>query len=177
MFRNNRRELTAQRAREHLVYDPSTGIATRKIAASNRVKVGDVIDSPDRHGYLRVAIDGQRYRLHRVIWLMAYGAWPTRQIDHINGRRTDNRLSNLREASREENSRNSKVQSNNASGKKGVSFHKASGKWQARICADGKRHSLGVFESREDAAAAYDRAAVSFHGAFARTNGNQPPAI
>lgn len=182
MSSNNQHELTAERAREQLDYDPETGIAIRRMATSKRVKVGDVIASPDRHGYLRVAIDGRRYRLHRVIWLMAYGAWPAGQVDHINGKRTDNRLANLREASREDNCHNSKLLSTNTSGKKGVTFHKPSGKWQARISVDGKRRSLGAFDRKEDAADAYDRAALDLHGAFARTNAMladaaPPPAL
>lgn len=176
-------DLTAERARELFNYDEATGALTRRLSVRRgRIKAGGALGSLDSHGYLQTFIDGRMRLLHRVIWLMVYGTWPAGQIDHINGARTDNRLANLREASREENCRNSKVQSNNASGKKGVSFHKPSGKWQARISVDGKRRSLGAFDRKEDAADAYDRAALDLHGAFARTNAMladaaPPPAL
>ncbi|WP_446719173.1 HNH endonuclease signature motif containing protein [Halocynthiibacter sp. C4] len=93
-------------------------------------------------------------RAHRVIWAMFYGRWPAKDIDHINGDRTDNRISNLRHVSRAENARNSSRSSANTSGRTGVYKVKKSGKWNARIRVDGRFINLGFFKEFEAACAA-----------------------
>lgn len=92
------------------------------------------------------------------------------QVDHINRNRLDNRKSNLRLATRAENSRNSINSSKNANGYRGVKFDKRYGSWSAQIEVDGKHMHLGTFESSDVAARAYDEAAIKYHGAFAMTN-------
>lgn len=94
--------------------------------------------------------------------------WPL--IDHINGDGLDNRRANLRQATHAENMRNRRIGSNNTSGFKGVSLHKASGRWVAQICADNVRHHLGYHDTPTEAAIAYDAAARELHGEFAWLN-------
>lgn len=91
-------------------------------------------------------------------------------VDHINRDRSDNRRSNLRLCSLAENNRNGSIRSNNNSGFKGVSWDKARGKWQAGIGLNGTRKALGRFDSAEDAARAYDAAALANYGEFAALN-------
>lgn len=104
--------------------------------------------------------------LHRFIMDTPGG----KQTDHINGNTLDNRRSNLRICTCSENMRNQRPQTCGTSNYKGVHWHKATGKWAARITLDGKSKHLGCFGSELDAAEAYDRAAMSMYGDFARTN-------
>lgn len=109
--------------------------------------------SPDMQGYLQGRVNGRRYQAHRVIWLLAWGVWPDGEIDHVNGIRSDNRLSNLREASHAENQRNQKMPSTNTSGVVGVCWHLATGKWRAQIRKNGVTKHLGYFDEFEAAVA------------------------
>lgn len=117
-------------------------------------------------GYLSGSIDAKRCLAHRVMWALVHVAWPA-EIDHINGIRTDNRISNLREATRSQNRCNS-LSPRNTSGYKGVWFHKQYGKWEASINMNKVRRRLGYFDTPEEASAAYVEAAKKYHGEFAR---------
>lgn len=92
------------------------------------------------------------------------------QTDHINGNTLDNRKENLRICSIAENGRNRKIQKNNTSGYSGVSYMKGVCKWQATICVNKNKIYLGVFETAEESARAYDSAAKEYFGEFARLN-------
>lgn len=105
-------------------------------------------------------------RMHRLI-LDAKGG---EQADHIDGNGLNNSRDNLRIATPLQNTHNSRRPINNTSGYKGVYWHKRTGKWMARININNKRKHLGLFTSPEEAAKAYDTAALELHGAFARTN-------
>lgn len=91
-------------------------------------------------------------------------------VDHVNGDGLDNRRANLRPATVGENALNRSRRSDNTSGYKGVSRNGDNGRWRAYINRDGRRLSLGSFGSAEEAARAYDTAALELHGAFARLN-------
>lgn len=104
--------------------------------------------------------------MHRLI----LGAKAGQTIDHINGIKTDNRLENLRFCQQSENSRNSRRRSDNTSGFKGVTKTDRDRPWVASIHIGGKRKHLGLFATPEEAARAYDRAAVEHYGEFARLN-------
>jgi predicted lipoprotein len=88
-------------------------------------------------------------------------------LDHIDGNPLNNRIENLRIASRETNLHNSKRRSDNTSGVKGVCFHKQTRKWRARVALNGVRHSLGAFDTLEQATGAIRFARVEMHGEFA----------
>lgn len=128
----------------------------------------EAFTSDDGVGYRQGRIFGKSYRAHRVAWAIYHGAWPADEIDHINGCRMDNRLENLREATREENGRNAGAKITNTSGFKGVSWKKDIGKWRARILVSGVEHSLGVFDCPKEAHQAYSEAARRMHGEFAK---------
>jgi len=119
-------------------------------------------------GYRRVYIDGSRIYEHRITFAMTNGRWPDLHVDHANGVRDDNRPCNLREATRSQNNANSKISLRNTSGLKGVGFHKQIGRFRADIRIEGSLKYLGLFDSAEEAHAAYMRAAQQFHGQFAR---------
>lgn len=102
--------------------------------------------------------------MHRVILGVKDGI----EVDHIDGNGLNNRRGNLREASRSQNNQNRATYKNSTSGVKGVNFHKKSGKWHARVHANGKCFSLGLFSSANDAHAAYCKAKAELHSAFGR---------
>lgn len=91
-------------------------------------------------------------------------------IDHRNGDGLDNRRANLRATTQAQNCANTRLRSNNKSGFKGVSWKKSGGAWVAQIRRDGKSYHLGLFSDREEAARAYDAAAIEFFGEYARIN-------
>ena len=102
-----------------------------------------------------------------MAWLYMTGSWPAKDIDHKDGDGLNNSWCNLREATRLENSGNSRRRSDNTSGAKGVRLDR--GKWIAQIVVAGKLRRLGTFNTLEAAAAAYEAAATEHFGEFART--------
>jgi len=121
-----------------------------------------------RKGYREGRLEGHMCLLHRAIWAYVHGEWPTREIDHINGDRSDNRLGNLRLCDRSSNMANRGPTRKNSSGYKGVYWEKPAKRWIAEICVGYKRRKLGRFTSAEAASAAYKAAALEAFGPFAR---------
>lgn len=150
---------------ELLDYDPTTGIFVWKVRTSDRIRIGNVAGS-FRSGYRIIRIKGSIYHAHRIAWLFVHGTWPSHDIDHINLVRDDNRISNLREATRSENLRNVAIRDINKSGLKGVSSNKR--QYMARICVHGKTFYLGTFDTPEEAHAAYVAASLEHHGEYGR---------
>lgn len=158
--------LTAERLRELLDYDPLSGNLTWKLRTSNRVKVGDVAGALLLTGYLSISIDGNLHRAHRLVWLWMYGVWPDADLDHINGIRTDNRISNLRDVCRSTNQQNLRKARGERthSGMLGVyKSDKARKKWRSSIKTNGKDKHLGYFLTKEDAQFAYLEAKRQIH--------------
>jgi hypothetical protein len=109
-------------------------------------------------GYYVSCILGDRYAMHRIAWAMHYGVAPQGQIDHINGDRTDNRITNLRQVTNAENGRNQKMRSTNTTGVTGVYKVNRKKPWIAIIGVNGKNRHLGYYETMQDAAMARKRA-------------------
>lgn len=157
-------DVTSQRLRESLHYDPETGAFVWIAQTSKRIQIGGVAGSQDSKGYVRIGIDGEYYPAHRLAWLYVTGAWPADQIDHRNGVRDDNSWLNLREANRFLNGQNQRLpHTDNKSGFLGVCWHKASGKWRAQIKIDGRVSHLGLFATAADAHNAYLVAKRNLH--------------
>jgi hypothetical protein len=161
--------ITQKRLKEVLEYDPITGIFRWRISLNNRSIVGEEAgDVKADSGYRLIGIDRCRYRAHNLAWLWMKGRWPSRKMDHENTVRSDNRWTNLRLASDQQNSANSRRGKNNTSGYKGVFWSKQRGKWGAKINPDRKQVHLGFYADPRDAHAAYRAAAVKYFGEFAR---------
>ncbi|MEY9198643.1 hypothetical protein ABIA16_003759 [Sinorhizobium fredii] len=164
---NGKNAITRERAIELFSYDPDTGLLTWR-ATKGKVKAGSFAGAIQANGYLRVQVDGLFYASHRLIWLMVYGEWPSNDIDHINGIRDDNRLANLREATRSQNLMNTRVRSDSSTGVKGVRVKR--GRYQARIKVNGKEISVGTYDTLGEAADARRSAEEKIHGMFARAS-------
>jgi len=121
-------------------------------------------------GYIRFHHRGHVVFAHRVIWFLHYGEWPEKEIDHIDGDGTNNRIENLRLADRAQNSMNRPMYKCNKTGYKGVGRRCDERRYHARIGADNVLQSLGYYNTAEEAARAYDRKAIELHGDYARTN-------
>lgn len=169
-------DICISRLREIVSYCPKTGSFVwlpRKDASGRRFGLAGrpALDVACNKGYLHsnVFLGGQRrtIRAHRAAIALTTGKWPVKEVDHINGNKSDNRICNLREATRSQNAMNQRRHSG-LSGIKGVSFHK--GKWRSRIFVNGRSQHLGYFKTKEDAARAYDSAAMEYFGAFASPN-------
>jgi hypothetical protein len=164
--------LTPERLREVLSYDAETGVFRWKVRMSSRIAVGSEAGCAARYTkgnqYRVIRIDKTLHLAHRLAWLHVHGEWPTDELDHINTDGLDNRISNLRPATRDQNQRNVGITKRNTSGAKGVSLHHT-GKWRAKIYA-GREYYLGSFATVEEARAAYERAAAKYHGDFARAD-------
>ena len=148
-------------------YFPDTGklfwrCRTDKDAAWNGRHAGRPVGCIDSEGYIKTKLDGVCYRVPRLIWKMVTGNDPKGMIDHENRIKNDDRFSNLRDVTNQENQKNCKLRSINKSGINGVCFAKDTGKWQAQIDGDKGREYLGQYHSKEDAADARRAAEIKY---------------
>lgn len=151
--------------RELLAYDPETGRFTWLVDAGS-VRAGDEASSMTIAGYSRVKLDGVHHYLHRLAWAFVHGEFPESDLDHVNMVKSDNRISNLRLATKAENQMHRGIPKNNTSGCKGVTWNATKGKWSVRCAANGKRKHLGYFDDVASATSVYKQYAPSIHGAF-----------
>ncbi len=157
--------LTAERLRDLLNYDPTTGVFTWR-AARCGVKIGERAGTVDRLGYRQIALSGKKHFAHRLAWLYVHGMWPPKYIDHINHDTDDNRIANLRDASQSQNLCNARLSKANTSGVKGVSYDAANNRWRAYVCVGRSQQSLGRFDTLEAAQTARRNAAERMHGSL-----------
>ena len=154
--------ITQIELKDTLNNDHNTGEFSWLVSRAKWIKIGDRAGCIHKStGYRVIRINGKNYYEHRLAWLYHYGYLPTKQIDHINRDRTDNRIANLREVSPGENKQNRVKQSNNTSGFKGVT--KKGNRWMAQIWIDGEKIYLGTFDSPQEGDIAYQKAALQHH--------------
>lgn len=156
--------LTAELVRELLDYDPETGVFLHRTKRRGS-KQGSVAGTTTANGYRFVAINRKQYLAHRVAWLYVHGVWPTGQIDHVNGIKTDNRIANLRDVPQELNMQNQRHAQRHKSSTKllGVHFAKESDRWYSQIRINGKSRHLGMFATDTEAYEAYLKAKRQLH--------------
>lgn len=159
--------ITQAELKERLSYNENTGVFTWiKTPPCNSMYLGEKAGSKHIDGYWHISIDGTHYLAHRLAWLYVHGSFPNEFIDHKNGIRNDNRMCNLREASRLQNNSNRKLNKNNKTGFKGVS--KRGNMWRVRIRKNGNLLNIGSYPRIELAIAAYQNKANQLFGVFQR---------
>ncbi len=159
--------ISLERLKEVLEYDPSTGEFRWRIDIGTRARKGALAGCRKRTGrYAEIQIDGKLYKRHRLAFLYVHG-WVPAEIDHISRDRTDDRIGNLRPATRAQNKANSSFYKNNKSGMRGVYWHARQRKWIACIQVNKKRMGLGSFDTVEAASEAYRLAAMKHFGEYA----------
>lgn len=172
--------IEAGQLRELLRYDPSTGeLSWRRrpdglFPSAHAAKIwnanfaeGPAFTTKNRGGYFKGMVFRKTYSAHRVIWALVTGSWPSKEIDHINGDRGDNRWANLREATKRENGLNRGPMP----GKRYRGVFRRYGLWHARCAGlDGRVRCAYGFASEEEAARAVDRLASQYQGQFFRPN-------
>lgn len=147
-------EVAVDELRFLLTYDPGTGIFKHHPANKPARVAGKPAGWINKQGYAYLCINGRSFRAHRVAWAIYYGSWPKGQIDHINGDRSDNSITNLRMVNNADNAKNQCLRVNNTSGATGVTWSKQRNLWQAQIVRNGKLKSLGHYTDKNDAIAA-----------------------
>lgn len=168
--------LTQDTLKRLLHYEPLTGVFTWLTRADVRQswntryagKEAGFDWSIGNVTYRSIRIFDWPFLAHRLAFLYTTGAWPKDGIDHKDLDGLNNRWANLREATKAQNSANTKAMRNNSSGFKGVSKNH-NGRWRATISISGKQRRLGYFDTPEEASAAYHAAAVERSGEFARS--------
>lgn len=172
--------LSPMRVQELFTYDPITGIIKwrhwRGRAAPRHLIAGTI----KKRGHIEIRVGRHKYQAHRIACVLMLGHWPLDEIDHRDTDPGNNRWSNLRQATGAQNKANRRVQRDNVVGLKGVSpcfgaIDRATGKrkvrpgkFKAQISVGGKVLYLGQYDSPGEAHAAYKRAAVLYHGVYAR---------
>jgi hypothetical protein len=148
---------------------PETHFPTKKGAvAFNSIYPGKIAGSKIADGYILIGIKGRMVRAHRIVYEMHHGPIPAKMdIDHINGIRSDNRIDNLRIATRSQNLANMQMHPRNTSGAKGVYWHKRAKKWLAQIKSNKKHYYIGLFDTLDSASSAYEKIAVELNKDFA----------
>ena len=120
----------------------------------------------DSYGYRQIKVThggvSRLYLAHRLVWLMFYGYWPTKEIDHIDGNRTNNRIENLREATRTENNKNASVRKDSPFGIRGVQRDCTGKKYLATVNIDKKIVRLGIFVDFFEACCARKSAEIKY---------------
>jgi citrate synthase len=161
-----------QRILSIVEYDYETGLFRRLVASKGcSLKIGWTKGSLSYRGYRKMNLLKKSYELHRIAWLIHYGDWPKKNIDHINGDKSDNRICNLRDATVAENARNMSKSRANTSGHVGVRYYEKIRKWRAEIKVNYKNISIGHFSTKEEAIEARKSAEIA-HG-FHPNHGRQ----
>ncbi len=172
-------DLTAERVRELLDYDPTTGLFVWRPRLIRPGSLGGydrgwntrwactVAGTIDKDGYVCICVDYEIYAAHLLAWLYVYSEWPPADIDHANRNPSDNRMENLRLCNQSQNNTNGSMRKDNTSGARGVDWQKRDQKWRARLFIGKKEVTVGYFDSREKAVAARRDAALVHYGEFA----------
>ena len=137
-----------------LYYDHLTGLFTRRTSNNRKYKIGDIAGHKKKSGYVIVSIHNRGYKAHRLAWFYYYGYWPEYGIDHKDLIKHHNWIDNLREATQQCNSQNTKNFKHNTSGVKGVSWYPLYNQWKACMYINKIQKHLGYYKDFDNAVCA-----------------------
>lgn len=163
-----KKHINLKQLKESLEFNPLTGNFSWKVSPCNRIQIGDIAGSIDKNGYIIVRINKKAYYAHRLAWFYYYEEWPNKDIDHRDLNKINNKIKNLRLATKPQNAYNTAISKRNTSGFKGVSQNKITKRWMAQLIFEGERIYLGYFSTPEEAYKVYTRTAKKLHGKFFR---------
>ena len=150
-----------------LDYDYTTGLFKWKVFRGGSAIKGSSAGTLNKsNGYINLKINSINYRAHRVAWFFQYKKWPIGLLDHIDGNKSNNAISNLREATYSQNKCNTSIRSDNTTGYRGITFRKDISKWRAIITIKGITENIGSFTTIEEAIIAYETRAKVLFGEF-----------
>jgi hypothetical protein len=149
----------------HELFEYRDGFLFWKIARPH-VKIGQKAGRLNDRGYWIITIGNRIYRAHRIIFLYHYGYLPT-EIDHIDNDRLNNKIENLRPATRSQNLTNKGLSNKNTSGAKNVSWDKSRNKWEVQMYVNKKKTFVGRFDDLEVAKTMAIAFRKQHHGEFA----------
>jgi hypothetical protein len=155
-----------ERLRERFSYDADTGVIRWKVRPTSNVPIGSIAGCQDWRGYWFIRFDRRLLLAHRIAWALHYGVWPECDLDHKNRDKGDNRIANLRLASRSHN--NANALSRTSDRPKGCYQLKGRDRWYSQIVVEGRVKRLGTFATAEEAAAAFAHEHRTAHGEFSR---------
>jgi hypothetical protein len=145
-------------------YDRRTGVFFWLIRRG-RAAPGDIAGCLDVWGYWIIGIDWEKHRRGRLAWFYVHGEWPEGELDHEDLIKHHDWISNLRLATQTQNNANRRTYRNNKSGFKGIYFW--AGRWRAMIRLDRRGIHIGMYDTPEEAHAAYCIKARELFGDFA----------
>ena len=155
--------ITQKFLKERYIYKDGELVYRQKVRGTVK---GQVAGTSFKDTYRKVSIDNKLYFVHRLVYLYHTGELPE-YVDHINGDRTDNRISNLRSATHSENIKNSKLREDSKSGYKNVSYHKKRNHWVVSLKVNGYQKYIGAFKELELAGLVANQAREKYYGEFA----------
>lgn len=161
--------LTQERLKQLLHYDPETGVFTWIARRGKRTDLVGKVAGFDAHGYIGITIDYKKHMAHSLAWLYVHGEMPLSELDHKNRIRSDNKILNLRKATRKQNACNQSLRKRSKTGVIGVSIDAQTAMFRAHITVDAKMIHLGRFSVLDDAIHARRNAERQYFGEFAST--------
>ena len=148
-------KLTIELIYKYLSYDSKTGNLYQN-KKRPKVQVGSIAGCVTPTGYRYIQLEGIKYPAHHIVWLIEKGSLPQKVLDHIDGNRLNNHITNLREATVKQNCENRKAQRNNKTGYKGVSFNNRLQKYVAQIQHNYQPIYIGIYKTAYEAHLAYE---------------------
>jgi hypothetical protein len=160
---------TEKEIREKLQYSPELGGSCLSWKKSKfPKKVGAMAGAIKSDGYWRIVVGGKTLLAHRIVWFLHHNRFPMADLDHVDNNKLNNRIENLREATRSQNNMNTSPTKRNTSGAKNVSFHKRQKKWEVRVQVNRKMINFGYCDDLELAELVAIEAREKYHGNYAR---------